>query len=179
MQSQFPGGYAGKLLRVDLTNETFVEERLDEQTLRKYVGGAGLGVMYLYEEVPPDIDWLDPENRLIFASGPLGATQIQGSGTYSVSTKGTLTGGAAFGQANGFWGALLKRSGFDGIIIQGIAKSLVYLYIHDGVAELRDAEHLSRRDTFETDDLIKEELGYTGHRMSVVGIGPAGENLVK
>jgi len=179
MTSELIGGYAGKLLRVDLTRETIVEERLDEQSLRKYVGGAGLGVMVLYAEVPPEIDWFDPENRLIFASGPLGATKIPGSGTYSVTTKGTLTRGAAFGQANGFWGALLKRSGFDGLIIQGMAKSLVYLYIHDGIAELKDAEHLSGRDTFDTDDLIKEELGYTGHRMSVVGIGPAGENLVK
>jgi aldehyde:ferredoxin oxidoreductase len=179
MTTQFIGGYARKLLRVDLTDETFVEESLDEQTLRKYVGGAGLGVMYLYAEVPPDIDWYAPENRLIFASGPLGATQIPGSGTYSVTTKGVLTGGAAFGQANGFWGALLKRAGFDGLIIQGAAKAPVYLYIHDGVAELRDAKHLTGRDTFETDDLIKEEHGCTGHEMSVVGIGPAGENLVK
>lgn len=179
MTTKTIGGYIGKLLRVDLTNGTFTEERLDEQTLRKYVGGAGLGMMYLYKEVPPDMDWSDPENRLIFASGPLGATQIPGSGTYSVSTKGVLTGGAAFAQANGFWGALLKRAGFDGIIIQGAAKAPVYLYVHDGMAELRNAKHLTGRDTFETDDLIKEELGSMGHDMSVIGIGPAGENLVK
>jgi aldehyde:ferredoxin oxidoreductase len=173
------GGYAGKLLRVDLTEETFTEERLDEKTLRKYVGGAGFGAMFLYAEVSPDIDWSEPENRLIFATGPLAATQIPGSGTWSVSTKGTLTGGAAFGQANGFFGAFLKRSGFDGIIVQGRAKRLVYLYIHDGTAEFKDAEHLSGCDTFETDDLIKEELGFPGRAMSVIGIGPAGENLVK
>lgn len=179
MKEDIPGGYAGKLLRIDLSKERVTEERLDESTLRKYVGGAGFGAMYLYAEVPPDVDWSDPENRLIFATGPLGATQIPGSGTYSVATKGTLTGGASFGQANGFFGAFLKRSGLDGIIVQGAAKRPIYLHVHDGSAELRDAGHLSGKDTFETDDMIKEELGKTESAMSVMGIGPAGENLVK
>ena len=113
------GGYAGKLLRVDLTGGQLTEERLEATVLRKYVGGAGLGAKYLYEEVPPDIDCFDPENRLVLASGPLAATRIPGGGTFSVSTKGCLTGGATSSQANGFLGAYLKLSGFDGIIIQG------------------------------------------------------------
>jgi len=173
------GGYNGKLFRVDLTNARLVEEELDETVLRKYVGGSGLGAKFLYEEVPHDIECSEPENRLILASGPLGATRIPGGGTFSVSTKGCLTGMATSSQANGFFGAYLKLSGFDGIIIQGEAAKWTYLYIHDGKAELRDASHLVGKDIWEIDDLIKRELGYSKRGMSVAGIGPAGENLVK
>jgi aldehyde:ferredoxin oxidoreductase len=172
-------GYAGKLLRVDLGRKRITEERLDETVLRKYVGGTGLGAKFLYEEVPTSIGCFDPGNRLIWASGPLGATRIPGGGTFSVVTKGCLTGRFSASQANGFFGAYLKLSGLDGIIIQGAANKPVYLYIHDGTAEFRDASHLVGKDTWETDELIKKELGYAKREMSVAGIGPAGENLVK
>ncbi|MFC1985033.1 aldehyde ferredoxin oxidoreductase family protein [Chloroflexota bacterium] len=172
-------GYAGKLLRVDLTNEQTVDERLDEETARKYIGGTGLGAKYLYEEVPAGVEWSDEGNRLIIATGPLGGTAVGGSGTFSVVTKGALTNGAVASQANGFFGAFLKFSGYDGIILQGRAKRWVYLYIHNGRAELRDASHLLGKDTWDTGDLIRTELGQDERRMSVVSIGPAGENLVK
>ncbi len=173
------GGYAGKILRVDLTSERISEEVMDEATLRKYVGGVGFGAKYLYEEVPPDIQWNDPENRLIVASGPLGGTRVGGSGTISISTKGCLTNGATSSQANGFMGAYMKFSGYDAIIFQGVAKRWVYLYMHDDRAELRDAQYLLGKNTWETENAIKEELGYTEKGMSVFCIGPAGENLVK
>ena len=179
MSSRKIGGYAGKLLRVDLTNQRFNEEYLDETVLRKFVGGTGLGVKFLYEEVPAGITPFDPGNRLIWASGPLGATRIPGGGTFTVVTKGCLTGGASCSQANGFFGAYLKLSGFDGVIILGAANKPVYLYIHDGTVEFKDADHLAGKDTWETDELIKQELGYTKRGMSVAAIGPAGEHLVK
>ena len=172
-------GYAGKILRVDLTNERITEEVLDEATLRKWVGGIGLGAKYLYEEVPPGTRWNDPENRLIVASGPLGGTMVGGSATISFSTKGVLTDGATSTQANGFMGAFMKTSGCDAVIFEGIARRWLYLYIHDGTAELRDASHLIGKNTWETEDAIKAELGYAEQRMSVFCIGPAGENLVK
>ena len=172
-------GYAGKLLRVDLTNEKITDEKLDEATARKYIGGTGIGAKYLYEEVPAGVEWSDERNRMIIASGPLGGTSIGGSGTISVVTKGPLTNGAAATQANGFLGAFLRFSGYDGIILQGRAKRWVYLYIHNGTAELRDASHLVSKDTWETCDLIKDELGKSERGMSVASIGPAGENLVK
>ena len=172
-------GYAGKLLRVDLTHEGLSEETLDIDMARTFIGGAGFGIAYLYKEVPPEIKCFDPENRIIFATGPLGATRIPGGGTFSVTTKGVLAGGAAFSQANGFWGAFLKRSGFDAVIIQGAASRLLYLFVHDGQAELRDAYHLAGLDTWEMDDRIKKELGYKKRGMSIAGIGPAGENQVK
>jgi len=172
-------GYAGKILRVDLTNERVREEVLEEAELKKWVGGVGFGAKYLYEEVLPGVQWNDPDNRLIVASGPLGGTRMGGSGTISISTKGCLTNGATSTQANGFMGAYMKFAGYDAVIFQGIAKRWVYLYMHDGTAELKDAQHLLGKNTWETEDSIKKELGYKEKGMSVFCIGPAGENLVK
>jgi len=172
-------GYAGKLLRVDLTNEQITEETLDEETVRKYVGGTGIGAKYLYGEVPAGVEWSDEANRMIMATGPLGGTTVGGSGTISVVTKGALTDGAVATQSNGFFGAYLKFSGYDGIILQGRAKRWVCLYINNGRAELRNASQLVGKDTWETSDLIKSEFGQDERGMSVASIGPAGENLVK
>lgn len=172
-------GYAGKLLRVDLSKEQITEEKLDEATARKYLGGTGIGAKYLYEEVPAGVEWSDEGNRLIMATGPLGGTRVGGSGTFSVVTKGCLTNGAVASQANGFFGAFLRFSGFDGIILQGKANRWVYLYIHEGTVELRDASHLLGKDTWETDTLLHEELGKKERELSVFSIGPAGENLVR
>jgi aldehyde:ferredoxin oxidoreductase len=173
------GGYAGKLLRVDLTHEQISDVVFDEDSLRKYIGGAGIGAKILYEEVPPETDWASPENRLIFASGPLGGTRVGGSGTFSLVTKGALTNGATSVQANGLFGAYIKFSGYDGVIVQGAAKRWLYLYINDGEAELREASHLLGRDTYEIVDLLKKELGKEERQLTVVSIGPAGEHLIR
>ena len=125
------GGYSGRILRVDLSNEQISEESLDNETLRKYIGGNGLGTKYLYEEVPPGVEWSDPENRIMFFAGPLGGTKISGSGTFSVVSKGAMTNMAGLSQSNGYFGAFLKFAGFDGIVVQGKAKRWVYLYIHN------------------------------------------------
>jgi aldehyde:ferredoxin oxidoreductase len=177
MSSKPVDGYAGKILRVDLTSESLTEIVYDEETLKKWVGGTALGAKILYDEVDPKIDWSDPENRLIFASGPLGGTRIGGSGSVSVVTKGALTNGGAATQANGYFGAFMKFSGYDAIVIQGMAKRWRYLYVEDGKAELKEASHLLRRDTYETADKVKEENKKTEFQASVASIGPAGENL--
>jgi aldehyde:ferredoxin oxidoreductase len=170
------GGYTGRVLRVDLNREQISQESLDNETLRKYIGGTGLGTKYLYEEVPPGVEWSNAENRIMFFTGPLGGTKVSGSGTFSVVSKGPMTNLAGACQANGYFGAFLKFSGFDGIVVQGKARRWLYLYIHDGTAELRDAEHLRGKDTFATEDTIKEGLS---RQCSVYSIGPAGENLVR
>ena len=175
----FVKGYAGKFLRVDMTTAKLTDISFDEKTLRKYLGGTGIGSKILYDEVPPEIEWSHPENRFIIASGPLGGTSIGGSGTVSVITKGALTNGATATQPNGYFGAFLKFSGYDGIIIQGSSKRWMYLHIDDNKAELKEASHLLRRDTYEITDLIKEELGKKDLQMSVTSIGVAGENLVR
>ena len=168
----------GKVLRVDLTKELITEEKLpDEATLRQYVGGTGLGVKIMYDEVPAGVEWSDPANRLIWTSGVLAGTKAPGSGTYTVATKGPLTNLFVASHANGFFGARLKFAGYDAIIVQGAAKRWVTLYVHDGVAELRDAAHLLGKDTWETEEVLKKEIGES--QSSVSCIGPAGENLVK
>ncbi len=172
-------GHTGKILRVNLSRGEFGIETEAPATLRKYLGGVGLGANILYHEVPPGAGWSDPENRIILASGPLGGTKVMGSGNFSVVTRGALTDGPTSTQANGYFGAYIKFAGFDAVIVQGKAPELCYIYIHDGQAELRDAGHLAGKDTWETEDLIKEELGFSSQAMSVFGIGPAGENLVR
>lgn len=169
-------GYMGKILRVDLSREKISEESPDEETLRKYIGGTGLGVKYLYEEVPPGVEWSDPENRIMFFAGPFSGTKVSGSGIFSVISKGPMTNMAGTTQANGYFGAFLKFSGYDGIIVQGRAKRWVYLHVHDGTAELKDAGHLKGAETLETEDTISKEIN---KQCSVYSIGPAGENLVR
>ncbi len=172
-------GFTGKVLRVDLGAEIITEERPDESVLREYLGGTGLGSHYLYGEVRPGIGWDDPENRLILAAGPLSGTRMAGGGAYSVVTKGPLTKGGASTQAMGYFGAYLKLCGYDAVIFQGQAKRWVYLSVFPGGAELRDATYLQGKDTWENEIAIKAELGKGKRDLSVVGIGPAGENKVK
>lgn len=172
-------GYAGKALRLQLTSRKIADDVLDERVLRKYVGGTTLGMKILYDEVPPDVSWSDPRNILFIGSGPLGGTSVPGSGSIAVVTKGALTNGATATQANGFFGAYMRLSGYDYIIVQGASPEWVYLYIHDGVAELRDARHLINKDIRETGEALRKELGREKGHASVLAIGPAGENLVK
>jgi aldehyde:ferredoxin oxidoreductase len=114
-------GYAGKILRVNLSEEKIGTEDLDEATIRKWVGGVGLGAKYLYDEVLPDADWSDPENHLIWTTGPLAGTGVAGAATINIMAKGPMTNLAGSSQANGFFGAYLKFCGYDGIIFQGKA----------------------------------------------------------
>ena len=172
-------GYTGNILRVDLTENRISREELEEVTLKEYIGGAALGIRYIWEEVPPESDWSAPENRLFLGTGPLGGTVVRGSGTISAVTKGALTNGIASSQANGFLGAFLRSSGYDAIIIQGAAPAWVYLHIHDGTAELKDAGFLVGKTTLETEDAVKQELNKSERQASVISIGPAGENLVR
>ncbi len=172
-------GYLGRVLRVDLSNGKITSEVVDQTTLRKSVGGTSLGIRVLYDEVSPGVEWNDSENRLFIGSGPLGGTSIEGSGAIAVVTKGALTNGIASSQANGFFGTYLRSSGFDAIIIQGASDKEVYLYIHDGMAELRDASHLVGRDTYAVEEMVKEGLNRKKREVSVLSIGPAGENLIR
>ncbi len=166
----------GKILRVDLTSGKISEEFPDKETLKLYLGGAGLATKYLIDEVPKGIDPLGPENKLIFMTGPLTGTPSPSTGRYCVVAKSPLTG--IWGEANsaGFWGRDLKRSGIDGVIFEGISQKPVYLIIEDGKAELKDASHLWGKNTSETTRIIKEELG---DKFNVACIGIGGENLVK
>ncbi|MHB0869370.1 MAG: aldehyde ferredoxin oxidoreductase family protein [Chloroflexota bacterium] len=169
-------GYLGKLLKVDLSEGRIWTEDLDEVTLKTWVGGVGLGAKYLFDEVPPGVESFDPENRLIWTTGPLAGTGVSGAATFNVVSKGPMTNHAGSTQANGFFGAYLKFSGFDGIIFQGAAPHPVYLWIHDGQAELRDARALWGLTVWEVEDRVREELQARERDVSVYAIGPAGES---
>jgi aldehyde:ferredoxin oxidoreductase len=173
------GDHAGEILRVDLNKAKTERFTIGWDLLRDFVGGTGLGAKFLYDEVPPGIEWSDPQNRLILAAGPLNATAIGGSGSVSVVSKGPLTNGAGCSQANGYFGAYLRLCGLSGIIVQGASEELQYLSIDSESAELRDANWLKGMDTYETTDLLKHEHHKRGHEMTVASIGPAGENMVK
>jgi len=182
MGNRFPaGGYLEKILRVDLTERRIIDETVCADVLHQFIGGTGLGIRLLYDELKPGIDPYSPENRVIFATGPVTGTMVPGSGTYSVISKNTLTGLVAAAQANGFFGARLKYSGYDAVVVQGRSDRPVYLHICDGKAELEDASDLVGKDTFETDMLLHRKYGEDGveHGISVAAIGPAGENLVR
>ncbi len=171
-------GYAGKILRVDLSKGRSWSEDLDEATAKKWVGGSGLGTKYIVEEIPVGTKWSDPENRLIIASGPLGGSGAIGGGSINVTGMGPMTGMAGISQANGFMGAYMKFSGFDGIVLQGASPKLVYIVMKDGRAEIKDAAHLTGKTVEETENVIRKDLGVKEKAVSVFGIGPAGENLV-
>ncbi|MFH1294082.1 MAG: aldehyde ferredoxin oxidoreductase N-terminal domain-containing protein, partial [Pseudomonadota bacterium] len=172
-------GYAGKVLRVDLTGLKIWTEDLDMPTVKKWVGGVGLGAKYLYQEVPPGVEWSDPKNRLIWTTGPLAGTGVAGAATINIMAKGPMTNTAGSSQANGYMGAYMKFCGFDGIVFQGKAPHLVYLLLRDGSVEIKDARHLSGKTVAEMEKLLKSELGVSKYGASIFGIGPAGEHLVR
>jgi aldehyde:ferredoxin oxidoreductase len=169
-------GFMGKILRVDLSKGTISEEEIREDWAKDFLGGAGLATRYLYDEVKKGIDPLGPENLLIFMTGPLAGTASASASRYSVVAKSPLTDIWGHGNSGGSFGPALKRSGFDGIIFQGVSPEPVYLKIENGDAELRDAKTLWGKTVPQTEDFLKEDLG---GNYTLASIGPAGENLVR
>jgi aldehyde:ferredoxin oxidoreductase len=167
----------GKLLRVDLTSGKTKVEPVPEDWKANFIGGNGFAARILYDELSPGIDPLGPQNKLIFMTGPLTGTMCPASGRYAVYAKSPLTGVWGEAHSGGHFGPELKFSGFDGVIFEGRAEKPVYLFIDDGEPELRSAEDLWGKDTHETEEMIKEEIGDEEVRVAV--IGPAGEKLVK
>ncbi|NPA40081.1 MAG: aldehyde ferredoxin oxidoreductase family protein [Thermodesulfobacteria bacterium] len=172
-----PGTYAGKLLRVNLSTGEIKKEEIPEELLRKFIGGRGLASKYLFDELDPTVDPLSPDNKLIFVTGPLTGTPAPTGGRYMVVTKGPLTGTIACSNSGGFWGAELKKAGYDMIIVEGKAESPVYISIKDDQVEIKDASNLWGLTTHEVTDRLIEEVGDKTARVAC--IGPAGENLVK
>lgn len=170
-------GYNGKILRVNLTQHTTAVEQLSEPFCRKYLGGAGFIAYYLTKEVKPGIDPFSPDNKLIFMAGPLTGLPFSGSGRNCIGTKSPLTGGYAKSEVGGFWGAEMRRAGFDGIIVEGKSEKPVYLWVHDGDAQIKDAGHIWGKKTLDAQEAIRAELG--DNLIRVAQIGPAGENLVR
>jgi aldehyde:ferredoxin oxidoreductase len=167
----------GTILRVDLTDRTIEKEPISEDILLNFVGGRGINAWLLFNEVGPEVEPLSPENRLIFACGPLSGTSAPCPARFNVTAKSPLTGVMGNSNAGGYFGPAMKRAGIDHIVVQGRADEPVYLWIDDGKAEIRSASHLWGKNIREAEGIIKEELG--DRRVRVAAIGQAGENKVR
>ena len=168
--------WAGKILRVNLTTGRIASEPLNMNWARQYLGSRGLASKYLSEEIDPKVDPLSPDNKVIWATGPLTGTMASTGGRYTVVTKGPLTGAIACSNSGGHWGAELKFAGWDMVIFEGRSPKPVYLSIQDDVAELRDASHLWGKSVWQTEEIIKKQHQDPLTRIS--SIGSAGENGV-
>jgi len=172
----YKGGYTGKILRVDLTNQSTKEEPVSEELAKKFLGGVGFAFKYLYDELKPGTPALDKENKLIFAVGPLTATGVPCTSRMAVASKSPLTNTIACALSGGQFPAEMKRAGYDMIIVEGRAKKPVYIAIKGGKVSFRNAEKLRGVETTDTQLFIKDELRDQNFRVAC--IGPAGEKLV-
>jgi len=169
-------GLWGKIIRVDLSKSKVTVEDIPEAKARNFLGGSGLATRYLYDEVPKGADPLGPENEAIIMTGPLTGLASPSGSRYNVTCKSPLTNGWGNANSGGFWASEFKKTGFDGIIFQGISPKPVYLVVEDDKAELQDASFIWGKNVMETTRLIKGKLGKD---YSVLCIGPAGENMVR
>ena len=169
-------GYAGKLLRIDLTKGKVSFEKIKPEVLKEFLGGVGYGIKLLSDELPVGVDPLSPENKLVFATGPLTGTGAPGSGFAEVCFKSPLTGIWGEAKCGGEWGGTLKKAGYDFLLIEGKAKELKYILIDDDKVEIKNAGKLKGKTTSQKDKLIKEELKDETFEIAVIGC--AGENLV-
>ncbi len=159
----------GTMLRVDLSARTVTEEPTDLETARMFIGGAGYASRVLHDEVPGDADPLGPQNKLIFMTGPLTGTVFPTTARYEVCTKSPLTNMWLATSSAGWWARDFKLAGYDGLIVEGVADSPVYLWIHDGQAEIKDASELWGLDSDQTQEVIRRELGDQKIRVSCIG----------
>ncbi len=169
--------FIGKILRVNLNTEKISSETLEETFYRRHFGGRGLISYILLNELEPQTDPLGPKNKLIFALGPVSGAPFSGSGRNSVGAKSPLTGAYGEAEAGGYWGAELKRAGYDAIIVEGKASSPVYLWIHDENVELRDASRIWGLEIRKAMETIRNDLD--DKTVKVAQIGPGGERLVR
>ncbi len=172
-------GYMGKILWVDLSKQEIKYEDIPDQVYENFLSGYGLAVKILYERIPPGADPLGPDNILAFMSGLLTGTGSLFTGRWMVCAKSPLTGGWGDANCGGDLSPAIKRAGVDGIFFTGISEKPVYLLIDDDKVELKDASQLWGKDCYETEDLIRKELGDERKRFKIACIGPAGEKLVR
>jgi aldehyde:ferredoxin oxidoreductase len=170
-------GYHGKILQVDLSARETKDVKLEEEDLRNFVGGAGLAARLLYPLMKKDLDPLSPENPLIFMTGPFTGTAVPFTGRHTICAKSPLTGVWGESSSGGFFGVSLKSTGYDGVMIVGRSDKPVYLLVHDGAAEIKDASHLWAKGVYQTKDVLMVEVGNKRARISAIGQG--GENLVR
>ena len=173
----YSGGYTGRILRINLTNKTSREEPLPEKLAMDFIGGAGFGIKYLFDEVKAGTDPLGPDNKLIFAPGPFTGAGVPCSSRMAVTGKSPLTGAVGVALSGGHFPAEMKYAGWDVIIIEGKADKPTYIAITDKNVRFRDAGHCWGTSTFDCQQIIKDEM--RDQNVRVCCIGPAGERLCK
>ena len=151
-------GYAGNLLYVNLENGKIRRRPVTDELARAYLGGLGFGVKILYDELRPGIDPLGPENKLVFASGPLGGTRIPFSGYYMACGKSCETGLFLGQPLASRWAMSIKQAGYDALVVEGKAEKPAFIWIDDGTVEIRDAGHLWGKGTYECEEEIRKDL---------------------
>jgi len=170
-------GYAGRVLRVNLSKGKIAIQELEKDLASRFLGGRGFNSKRLFEEIPRGLDPLSPENKLMFATGPLVGTMFPTASRFNVSARSPLTGIFGDSNAGGHFAAEMKYAGYDQIIIEGGSPQPVYIFVDDDVVRIEDARHLWGKDVYEADKILREDLKDNNVRTAIVG--PAAENGVK
>ncbi len=170
-------GYTGKILHVDLSNRKLEVEEKDDAFYRDYLGGRGIGYHYLLKQVPPGTDPFSPENVLVLATGVMTGSPLAASCRFAAVGKSPLTETAAESEAAGWFGPELKKAGFDAVVFRGRSENPVYLWVGEGNAEVKDADHIADLGAREVEDIIRQELGNDKIRVAQTGL--AGMNKVR
>jgi aldehyde:ferredoxin oxidoreductase len=172
-----PEGFNRRILHVDLTTGSLEVEAPDETFYRKYLGGSAMGLYYILKEMKPGTDAFAPDNVLTLMVSVLTGAPISGQSRMCANARSPLVDGIGDSQCGGFFPAEMRFAGFDGIVVRGRSPNPAYLWLHDGMAELRPAEHLWGKSTSQVDDQLKAELG--DDKIEIAQCGPAGEKLVR
>ncbi|HEY32855.1 MAG TPA: aldehyde ferredoxin oxidoreductase family protein [Dehalococcoidia bacterium] len=167
-------GYMGKMLMVDLSKNELRDEPLDDKFCRQFIGGYGIGVRILFSRQKAGVDPLGPDNTFGILTGPFTGTAALSGTRHTVVGKSPLTGGWGDANSGGYFGSGMKFAGYDAVFFAGTSEKPVYLFINNGKAELKDATRLWGKDTYQTQDILKSELG---KNIEVACIGQSGENL--
>lgn len=170
-------GVAGRILRVDLSSGKVSTDQPEERFYRTYLGGAGFVSYFLLKEIPQGIDPFSPQNKLVFAVGPMTGLAMPGATRNCIGAKSPLTGGFSKSEVGGFWPMEVKKAGYDAIIVEGKAQKPVYLLVTDDQVAIRDASHIWGKTVREAQDQIVNETGIKGIRTAAIGLG--GENMVR
>lgn len=169
-------GYTGTVLKVDLSTRNVTRDGSHMAVAKDFIGGSGLAAYILAAETNPNLEPYSPKSPLIFMTGPFTGTIVPSSGRHAVVAKSPLTGIWGESDAGGKWGVMLKRAGYDGLIVTGRSPMPVYIWADEKRVEIRDASRIWGKDTVETDEMVRAE---TAKEAVVACIGQAGENLVK
>ncbi|MEO0249823.1 MAG: aldehyde ferredoxin oxidoreductase N-terminal domain-containing protein, partial [candidate division WOR-3 bacterium] len=165
-----------KGLRVNLSTDEIREEPVEEQVATDFIGGSGFGIYYLYKHLAPNIDPLSEQNKMLFVTGPLAGTNAQAVSRWLVCTRSPLTGAFARSSCGADFGAWLRFSGYEFVMVEGRAEKPVYIHLSENSCEIRDAVELWGKDTLSTQQWLTERHGKDTRSAC---IGPAGERLVK